>query len=237
MSNQSNQQPITIITGTRKGIGKYLAHYYSNLGHKIIGCSRSKVDFTLDNYDHFELDVADEKSVVKMAKEVKKKYGRIDNLINNAGIASMNHSLLTPMKTINNVLNTNVIGTFLFIREVAKIMSFKKKGRIVNFSTVAVPMKLEGEAIYVASKAAIISLTQILAKELANFNITVNAIGPTPIETDLIKNVPKDKIDILLKNQAIAKFGTFEDISNVIDFFLKKESDFITGQTIYLGGL
>lgn len=233
----SNQKQITIITGTRKGIGKYLANYYHNLGHYVIGCSRSKIDWELDNYDHFELDVVDEKAVVKMIKKVKQKHGRIDNLINNAGIASMNHSLLTPLKTINNVLNTNIVGSFLFIREVAKIMSLKKTGRIVNFSTVAVPLKLEGEAIYAASKAAIVTLTQILAKEFANFNITVNAVGPTPIETDLIKNIPKNKIDSLLRSQAINRFGKFEDVSNITDFFLKKESDFVTGQTIYLGGV
>ena len=76
-----------------------------------------------------------------------------------------------------------------------------------------------------------------MSRELANFNITVNAVGPTPIKTDLIKNVPKEKIDLLLKKQAIDRFGTFDDISNVIDFFLMPKSNFITGQTIYLGGV
>ena len=116
-------------------------------------------------------------------------------------------------------------------------MAAKKNGRIINFSTVAVPLNLEGEAIYASSKAAIVSLTKILAKELASFNITVNAIGPTPIETDLIKNIPQNKIDDLLKKQAINRFGNFKDVHNVIDFFLKKESDFVTGQIVYLGGL
>ena len=230
-------KPVTIITGTRKGIGKYLAHYYNNLGHQVIGCSRDKADFDLENYAHYLLDVADEKLVIKMVKDIKNKYGRIDNLINNAGIASMNHFLLTPLNTVNNIFNTNVVGTILFTREVSKIMATKKTGRIVNFSTVAVPLNLEGEAIYASSKAAIVSLTKILAKELSGFNITVNAVGPTPIETDLIRNIPQDKINDLIKKQAIKRFGAFEDVSNVIDFFINPKSNFITGQIIYLGGV
>ena len=81
------------------------------------------------------------------------------------------------------------------------------------------------------------SLTKIFSKELSNFSITVNSIGPTPIKTDLIKSVPKNKIDDLIQQQAIKRFGTFEDVVNVINFFISSKSDFITGQTIYLGGI
>ena len=116
-------------------------------------------------------------------------------------------------------------------------MAKNKAGRIVNFATVATPLKLEGESVYAASKAAIVSLTQVLAREFANFNITVNALGPTPVYTDLIRNVPEEKMERLLQMQAIPRFGTFEDISNVLDFFLQDGSHFITGQVIYLGGV
>ena len=116
-------------------------------------------------------------------------------------------------------------------------MAKKKFGRIVNFATVATPIKLEGESVYAASKAAIENFTMLLAKEFAEFNITINAVGPTPVYTDLIKNVPKEKIDRLLQIQPIHRFGKFEDISNIIDFFLSSKSDFITGQILYLGGV
>lgn len=110
-------------------------------------------------------------------------------------------------------------------------------GRIVNFTTVASPLHLEGEAVYAASKSAVETLTKILAKELAPWKITVNAVGPTPIETDLIRSVPKEKIESLIKQQAIKRMGHFADVQNVIDFFLKSESNFITGQIVYLGGI
>ena len=231
-----NQQ-LMVITGTRKGIGKYLAEYYINSGFVVIGCSRETVDYKLKNYHHFCLDVSDEIKVKEMFAEIRKTYSSLDVLINNAGIGSMNHALLTPLKTVHNILNTNVVGTFLFCREAAKLMQSTGYGRIVNFSTVATPLKLEGESIYAASKAAILSLTEILARELAVFGITVNSIGPTPVETDLIRSVPREKIDRLLAQQAIPRFGTFKDITNVIDFFLNKESEFVTGQNIYLGGI
>jgi len=230
-------KPVMIITGTRKGIGKYLAEYYAEKEYQVIGCSRGDVDYKLDNYQHFSLDVSDERSVKKMFTIIRTTYGCLDILINNAGIASMNHTLITPISTVNKILNTNVVGTFLFCREAAKIMKKNQNGRIINFATVATPLKLEGEAIYASSKAAVVSLTQIIARELSDFGITVNAVGPTPIKTDLVRSVPKEKMDALISMQGIKRYGEFMDISNVIDFFIKPESDFITGQIIYLGGI
>lgn len=172
-----------------------------------------------------------------MFSEVRRSYGGLDILVNNAGIASMNHVLATPLKTASKILETNVSGTFLMCREAAKLMMSAKNGRIVNFTTVATPLKLEGEAIYAASKSAVITLTQILARELGSMGITVNAIGPTPVQTDLIARIPKQKIEQLLRRQALPRMGEFCDIANVIDFFIRPESAFVTGQTIFLGGV
>jgi 3-oxoacyl-[acyl-carrier protein] reductase len=228
---------VMLVTGTSKGIGKSLAERYAASGFQVIGCSRSPVESDLLNYQHFSVDVSDEKSVKRMFSEIRNSYGRLDILINNAGIASMNHSLLTPIETVRRVLDTNVVGTFLFCRESAKLMRRNHFGRIVNFATIATLLKLEGEAIYASSKAAVISLTQILAKEFADFGITVNAVGPTPIQTDLIRSVPKEKIDNLINQQAIKRLGEIEDIANVIDFFIQQESEFVTGQVVFLGGV
>ncbi|MCE7566307.1 SDR family NAD(P)-dependent oxidoreductase [Aliivibrio fischeri] len=226
-----------VITGSRKGLGKELSEYYLSLGHTVIGCSRQSGSIEHANYHHFELDVADEKSVIKMVRTIRKTIGVVDVLINNAGIAAMNHFLTTPLSSAERVISTNVMGTFLFSREVAKLMMKQKSGSIVNYSTVAVPLDLEGEAIYAASKAAVESLTRISAKELSHYGIRVNAIGPTPIPTDLIKTVPKNKIEELIASQAIKRLGSSEDVINVIDFFISPKSDFITGQVIYLGGV
>ncbi|WP_312469049.1 SDR family oxidoreductase [Neobacillus sp.] len=230
-------RPITLITGTRKGIGKYLAQYYIRQGHFVIGCSRNKPDWSLEGYEHFQVDVSDEDGVKSLFSSIRKKHGRLDHLINNAGIASMNHFILTPLSTVNKILNTNVIGTFLFCREASKLMQKHGYGRIVNFTTVAAPLKLEGESVYAASKAAVISFTEVIAKELAAYGITVNSIGPTPIETDLIRAVPKEKLAAIIDRQAIKRYGTAEDVANVIDFYLQEKSSFITGQTLFLGGV
>lgn len=226
-----------IITGTRKGLGKQLAEYYLAKGHQVAGCSRGKASIEHPNYLHFSLDVADEKAVINMVRQTKKTFKTIDVLLNNAGIAAMNHILTTPFSNAQAVLNTNFLGTFLFSREVAKVMMKQKSGSIVNYTTVAVPLDLQGEAVYAASKAAVESFTRVSAKELGAFGIRVNALGPTPVKTDLIRNVPEDKLQALLAQQAIQRFGEFEDVVNVIDFFNAEQSNFITGQILYLGGV
>ncbi len=228
---------VILISGTRKGIGRYLAEYYLLKDFIVAGCSRRSSDLTHPNYKHYQLDVADENAVVKMVRDVHKQHGRIDVLINNAGIAMMNHFMLSPMEKVDDVMRTNFFGTFLLSREVAKNMIRRKNGRIINFSSVAVPLVLEGEAVYASMKSAVEMFTKISARELAEYNVTVNAVGPTPVDTDLIKNVPHEKISLLLEKQAIKRLAVFEDISNVTDFFISPSSQFITGQVIYLGGV
>ena len=228
---------VFIITGSRKGIGRQLAEYYLSKGDIVAGCSRGKSSIKNSNYMHFELDISDEDMVINMVRAVKKQHGHIDILLNNAGIASMNHILTTPYTSARKIFNTNFFGTFLFTREVSKIMIKQKNGRIVNYSTVAVALKIAGESIYSASKAAIENFTRISAKELSAFGIRVNAVAPTPLLTDLIKGIQKDKIDELISQQAIHRLAEFDDISNVVDFFINEKSDFITGQVIYLGGV
>ncbi|WP_333835402.1 SDR family NAD(P)-dependent oxidoreductase [Rubrimonas sp.] len=237
MAAATDDRPVIAVTGARKGIGRFLAERFLERGWRVVGCSRDGSDLAHPDYAHFELDVADEPAVARMMRAVAKSHGRLDALLNNAGIASMNHALLTPGITVERIFRTNVFGTFLFCREAAKLMGRRKYGRIVNFATVATPLKLEGESAYAASKAAVVSFTQVLAYEFAPLGITVNAVGPTPVPTDLVGAVAQDKMDALIARQAIRRYGTMEDVLNVCDFFLRPESDFVTGQTLYLGGV
>ena len=228
---------VCFITGSSKGIGKYISEYFLSNGNIVYGCSRGDATISHENYRHISLDISDEKAVMKAFSQIRTAEKKLDILINNAGLASMNHALMTPGAVVEKLFSTNVYGTFYCCREAAKLMMSKKTGRIVNFSTVAVPLRLEGEAIYAASKAAVISLTEVLAHEFSPFGVTVNAVGPTPIDTDLIKSVPKDKIEKLVERQAIKRKGTFDDVLNVIEFFVSDRSSFITGQTVFLGGV
>jgi 3-oxoacyl-[acyl-carrier protein] reductase len=228
---------VMLITGARKGIGRFLAEYYVERGYRVAGCSRGPSDFEHERYHHYEANVADERAMIRMFAAIRKQFGGLDVLVNNAGIASMNHFVLTPTRSASDILETNVLGTFTCCREAVKLMLPRQWGRIVNMATIATPLDLEGEAIYAASKAAIVSLTRILAREVGDLGITVNAVGPTPIETDLIRGVDQEKMDALVARYPLHRYGTFEDVANVIDFFIKPESDFITSQVIYLGGV
>ena len=225
-----------VITGTRKGIGRYLSKHYLAKGYTVIGCSRGEPSIKHDNYSHYQLDVSDEKAVINMIKDVKKRFKKVDALINNAGAASMNHFITTPLNAARRIFDTNFFGTFLFTREIGKIMISQKSGRIVNISTVAVPLALEGESVYAASKAAVETFTKVISKELCGYNVAVNCLGVSPVMTDLIKSVPKEKIDRIVNKMASKRLAELEDISNAVDFFIKEESGYVTGQVTYLGG-
>ena len=231
-------KPVMVITGTRKGIGRYLAEYYTGSEFKVIGCSRDDIDFELENYQHFCLDVSDESSVKKMFTEIRKKYGHLDILINNAGVNyALSPVLLVPYESALKTVEVNLLGTFLMSREAIKMMMKKSFGRIINFGSMAIKHEVRGEAIYTASKAAIVSFTRVVSKEIYNYGITCNVISPSAIDTDLMKNINIDALEEVLSRNAIPDAGKFEDIINTIDWLIKSKSNAITGQNIFLGGV
>lgn len=231
------EDKVIIITGTSRGIGKSLAGHFLSAGWTVAGCSRGPATIEHAAYHHTVADVGNEQQAAAMVRSTAERFGRIDALLNNAAIASMNAALLTPGKTMESVYRTNTFGAFYFAREAAKIMLRQHAGRIVFFTTVARPMELEGEIAYASSKAAIESITRILSRELAADGITVNAVGPTPVDTDLIKGVSRELIQAVIDRQSIKRMGTPDDIANVVEFLLDERSRFITGQVIYLGGV
>jgi len=231
----TEEQPVTVITGTRKGIGKFLAQHYVEKGHLVVGCSRGEIDWSLENYVHVQLDVGDEDAVRELFRQLRSR-GRLDNLINNAGTAYLNHSLLTPASAMSKTFMTNVLGSFLFCREAARLMKKRRYGRIVNFTSSAVPLKLDGETAYATSKAGIVMMTEVLARELAPLGITVNAIGPGVVSTDLIRGLPEETLQRVLASHAIPRLAMLEEVANVVDFLVAPESGIVTGQAIYLGG-
>ncbi len=226
-----------LITGASRGIGAHLVEHYLGQGDLVTGCARGPSVVTHERYTHLQVDVTDEAAVRARFFEIRQRIGRLDALINNAGIASMNPVALTPFDTARQIMATNFLGTFALTHAALRLLRSSQGGRIVNFTTVAVPMRLEGEAIYAASKSAIETFTRIVAREVAPFGITCNAVGPSPIKTQLTGNVGAEKIDKVLARQAIPRWAESSDVANVVDFFLKPESAMITGQIIYLGGV
>jgi 3-oxoacyl-[acyl-carrier protein] reductase len=226
-----------LITGSSRGLGAALAEHYLEAGDRVIGCGRSASPLTHERYQHYALDVTDAAAVVGLFQDLKRQFKTLDVLINNAGIASMNAIALTPVEVARRVIETNFLAAFHFTREALRMMRGSAAARIVNISTVAVPLRLEGEAVYAASKSALETFTRIAAREMAPFGITCNAVGPCPVKTRLTAGVPSRKIQSVIDAQAIKRWGETADVVNVVDFFLRPESSMVTGQVIYLGGV
>jgi 3-oxoacyl-[acyl-carrier protein] reductase len=228
---------VIVISGASKGIGKYLVAHYLAKGDYVIGCSRGESTITDEKYEHYRLDISDEGAVISMFGSIRKSHKRVDVLINNAGInLALSPFLLTSFKSAKTTFEVNFMGTFLLSREASKIMMRNSYGRIINFGSMAVRLEEMGESIYTASKAAIISMTRIMAKELNGYGITCNVVAPSAIKTDLTDAIDPNALRKVLQRNAINEFGEMSDVSNTIDWLVAPESSAITGQVIYLGG-
>jgi len=238
MHNFSSDKKVFLITGTSKGIGRYLAEYYLNSGNYVVGCSRSKSDLVNDRYTHFEKDVANEADVLEIFKFIRKQYKRIDVLINNAAI---NPRILTAgllsYKMIENTYKVNIFAPMIFCREAIKLMSRKRFGRIINMSSMAVKHEVRGESLYTSTKSAITAYTKVISKEINNLGITANVIAPSAIPTDLSANIDQEALHEVLSRNAIKSLGEMKDVSTAINFVISENSSSITGQVIYLGGV
>lgn len=227
---------VILVTGTSRGIGRYLADYYCEKGFQVIGVSRKVCDIKRSNYDHFIVDIGDDVQVKNMFKRIKEKYFSINVLINNAAIPASQLLMLIPDQMIKSAYSTNVLGMMTICRESIKLMIKNNFGRIINLSSMAVKHELMGDSIYASSKAAVNTFTRVLAKEVYHNGITCNVVAPSAIKTDLSANMNQDVLFNTLQRNIIHEYGTMADVSNVTDWLIKAESSAITGQIIYLGG-
>jgi 3-oxoacyl-[acyl-carrier protein] reductase len=222
-----------VVTGASRGLGQFCADKLHEAGFKVIGIGRALV---ADRpYEMRQADVSDSESVAAAMKDVRRDPG-VFALVNAAGIASMNLVVTTPSETVRRIIETNLLGTIYCCQQIAPALIRRRGGRIINFSTLGVPLAIKGEAIYIASKAGVEAFTRVFARELSPHGITVNAIAPGPIDTALIAKVPRDKVDSVVQQQIIQRQGTPEDVWNILSMLLSPESSMVSGQTLHVGG-
>jgi len=237
MKKNPDDRPVILITGTSRGIGKFLAEYYLNEGYIVIGCSRSTSSVLHTCYHHFSIDISTENEIQTIFQFIRKQIKRLDIVINNAAInPAILSAALLPYNIMQSAFCVNVFAPMVICREAVKIMGRKKFGRIINIGSMATKHEVPGEALYTSTKAALNGYTRVLAKEVYKMGITVNVVSPAAIKTGLSAQINQQALTEVLSRNAINKFGEFEDVSNTIDFLIRKENDSITGQLIYLGG-
>jgi len=239
---------VCVITGGGKGIGRQAVNLFASLGCKVAVITRNRNDLDslgkeLDakiqgNIFCFAGDVSEEKIVKSFTDAVFEKYGRIDILINNAGIRYRKEFLDITHEDFLGVLKVNVGSTFLFCKYVGRIMKEQRYGRIVNMASIVGTLGLPELTAYAASKGAIISLTKALATEWAEYNINVNVIAPGFCETSYADNFKKKKelYNFTLERTPLKRWGSSTDIANSCVFLVSSMSDYITGEVLSVDG-
>jgi 3-oxoacyl-[acyl-carrier protein] reductase len=237
---------VAIVTGGSRGIGRAIAKALAGEGAKVAIVYRGskeaaetlaqEIQASGGAARPYQVDVADYAAVTKTVQDVLTTWGQLDILVNNAGIIKDGLFLQMEPEQWNTVLQTNLGGTLNFCRAAVEAMFRKRRGRIINISSVAAEHVNRGQANYSASKGAINSFTRALAAELASRNVTVNAIAPGFIETDMSEAVRNMAGDVIKKIIPMRRFGKPEDVAKVAVFMASEESAYITGQVITVDG-
>ncbi len=222
-----------VVTGASRGLGRYCADMLHTQGYRVVGIGRKEVSDA--QFEMRVADVADPESV-RSALHDMRRNAAVYALINAAGIASMNLVVTTPPATVRRIIETNLLGTIFCCQVLASAMIRRGEGRIINFSSLGVALALKGESVYVASKAGVEGFSRAFAREMAPHGVTVNSIAPGPIETALIDKVPREKIDLVVKQQIVQRQATPNDVWNMVSLLLSPESSMITGETLHVGG-
>jgi 3-oxoacyl-[acyl-carrier protein] reductase len=233
---------LALVTGGATGIGAAIARRLVKEGMQVAICdidvnNGQAVSTELGTQAHFyKLDITDETEVSSVVDRIFGEFGRIDVLVNNAGIT--NDKLLVRMNAEDweRVIRVNLTGSFLMTRAVAKHMIKKRSGRIINMASVIGLIGNFGQANYAASKAGIIALTKSCAKEFARRNILVNAIAPGFIRTRMTEVIPEAIKESYLKLIPVGRFGEPEDVANLVVFLSSEQASYLTGQTICVDG-
>ena len=237
---------VALVTGASRGIGRAVALKLSAEGAKVainFAGNLAKAEEVKSEIESnggeallVQGNVADFNAVNEIVKKVVDAWGRIDILVNNAGITRDNLLLKMSEENFDEVIATNLKGVFNCTKAVTKLMMKQRAGRIVNMSSVVALMGNAGQANYAAAKAGIIGFTKSVAKEFAPRGITVNAIAPGFIGTDMTNAIPEKIKDEMLKNIPLGRFGNPEDVAEAVMFFVSEEAAYITGQVICVDG-
>lgn len=230
-----------LITGGAKGIGKAVAKMFKEKEYNVCITYNSSIsdayEMSKKGYVIYKVDVTKEDEIIKCIDDVISRFGKIDCLVNNAGIAEAKLFTNITEARFNHMIHTNLTGAFLVTRNVIeKTMLPKKNGTIINISSIWGRVGGACEVHYSASKAGLIGMTKALAKEIGPSNIRVNAVAPGVIKTDMIRNLTEDDLDALRQEIPLNRIGTVEDVANVVYFLASDASKYITGEVITVDG-
>jgi 3-oxoacyl-[acyl-carrier protein] reductase len=230
---------VAIVTGGSRGIGKTIAEMFNNEGAIVYVTYKNSIDENYFNEKKIRFsrcDVTVSEEVTAFINKITGEHNSIDILVNNAGVTKDGLLMRMSEEDWDIVLNTNLKGAFNFTKSVSRVMMNKRKGKIINISSVVGLTGNAGQANYVASKAGLIGFTKSIARELASRNINVNAIAPGFIETEMTEKLSDEVKKNYLNSIPLKRFANPEEIAKAVKFLASEDSDYITGQTLNIDG-
>ena len=226
---------VALVTGASRGVGKSICDILLADGYFVEGCSRSPGVIPDNAYCHTQLDIGNAEGVKDWIQSVQRRHGRIDVVVNNAGIYRAAPVLIMSPEIAEEVMRVNFLGTFYVCREAARAMKRNRYGRIINISSIAVTLKDESTAVYTASKSAVTSFSQVLARELAPFGITCNVIELSIFQSQITENLPQNVRNRVVDRLTVKRYAKQSDIRNALHYVTGADSDYVSGQVLKLG--
>jgi 3-oxoacyl-[acyl-carrier protein] reductase len=228
--------PVAVVTGASRGLGLGVAQHLVQKGYLVVGISRNPPPAN-SQYIHLQADLSNTESTLSAFREIRRQFGKIDVLINNAAFLNSQYLMIMSTSSIESMISTNLTGVVVVSREAIKLMRRNQFGRIIHMSSMATVLKPPGDSVYAATKSAVETFSGIIAKEIFELGITSNVVSISAFDSDMFRSLNQENVAKIVNALPIARLVELSEVTDILDFLISPAGASVTGQVIRLGGV